>query len=621
MEQRHGDPRVTALIDSLTALHARAIALEQSNQDVVAEVTPAYQNSARNLLHYLALRQVDLRDDQEDLADLGLSSLGRSEAHTLHTLEAVLRALHKLAGKPIHFQAQAPVNYADGNGLLEVHTQQLFGTAAGKRDVRIMVTMPSEAATDAALVRHLVASGMDVMRINCAHDTPDAWAGMIDNLNRARRELGRECKIYADLAGPKLRTGVIAPGPQVLKLRPTRNSRGQVTAAARAIFTTAQQQANPAGDADDDIAVVPITAEVAARAHRGDVITLTDARGKERKLEVVATRDDILVVESDKTVYVETGGRLTLRRKETVVAEGAIGDLPAATAPIVLNVDDRLVLTNDAVPGQAAVQDAKGHIVTPAHISCQMEGAFRQVKPGESIWLDDGKIGGRVLGNDGQRMTVQITHAAEGGSKLQAEKGINFPDSTLDLPALTPKDLDDLAFMAERVDIIGMSFVREPDDVLALAAHLDALDASHVGTVLKIENRRAFENLPHLLLACMRRPPVGVMVARGDLAVEVGYERLAEVQEQILWLCEAAHIPVIWATQVLESLAKRGAPSRAEVSDAVMSGRAECVMLNKGPYIVEAVRFLNGVLERMSAHQSKKRARFRPLSVSKAVTT
>jgi pyruvate kinase len=106
------------------------------------------------------------------------------------------------------------------------------------------------------------------------------------------------------------------------------------------------------------------------------------------------------------------------------------------------------------------------------------------------------------------------------------------------------------------------------------------------------------------------------MVARGDLAVEMGFERLAEVQEEILWMCEAAHVPVIWATQVLEGLAKTGAPSRAEVTDAAMSARAECVMLNKGPYIVEATRFLGAVLERMQSHQSKKSATLRKLSVS-----
>jgi len=79
------------------------------------------------------------------------------------------------------------------------------------------------------------------------------------------------------------------------------------------------------------------------------------------------------------------------------------------------------------------------------------------------------------------------------------------------------------------------------------------------------------------------------MIARGDLLVEIGYERLAEVQEEILWLCEAAHVPVIWATQVLEGLAQKGLPSRAEITDAAMGVRAECVMLNKGPHIIEAV--------------------------------
>jgi pyruvate kinase len=136
------------------------------------------------------------------------------------------------------------------------------------------------------------------------------------------------------------------------------------------------------------------------------------------------------------------------------------------------------------------------------------------------------------------------------------------------------------------------------------------------GVVLKIETRAAFEALPSILLAGMCSPPSGVMVARGDLAVELGYGRLAEVQEEMLWLCEAAHMPLIWATQVLETLAKKGQASRAEVTDAAMSGRAECVMLNKGPYVVEAVRFLEDVLYRMKLHQEKKRSMLRKLSIS-----
>ena len=129
-------------------------------------------------------------------------------------------------------------------------------------------------------------------------------------------------------------------------------------------------------------------------------------------------------------------------------------------------------------------------------------------------------------------------------------------------------------------------------------------------------SRQAFEELPKLLLACMRGGPFGVMIARGDLAVECGFERMAEVQEEILWICEAAHVPVIWATQVLESLAKSGMASRAEVTDAAMSERAECVMLNKGPFIREAVQTLDNILQRMQAHQSKKRAMLRPLQLA-----
>ena len=134
--------------------------------------------------------------------------------------------------------------------------------------------------------------------------------------------------------------------------------------------------------------------------------------------------------------------------------------------------------------------------------------------------------------------------------------------------------------------------------------------------MLKIENRQAFESLPALLLASLRGSASGVMIARGDLAVELGWERLAEVQEEILWMCEAAHLPVVWATQVLETLAKTGLPSRAEITDAAMAVRAECVMLNKGPHILEAVRVLRDILDRMRDHQMKKRPMLRRLQLA-----
>lgn len=601
------------LIAPVTELRQRALALERRYQDEINKVATAYQDSARNLLHYLALRQVDLRDLQDDLAALGLSSLGRLEAHTLHTLEAVLVALHRLAGRDPQIEAAASLDFKHGRHLLNEHTRQLFGSASGKRAVRIMVTMPSEAANDPDLVRHLLASGMDVMRINCAHDNPDAWLRMIENLRRAERELGRTCKVYADLAGPKLRTGPLAATACVLKLRPVRDLRGRVVQPARVWFVPPEEAASR----PDNAAVVPLSGEVLAEARHGDAIELSDTRGKLRAFRVVAKTNHALLAECDATTYLETGTVVRLMRKKACLTEGQVGALPPMAEPIPLCVGDRLILTNDPMPGEPAALNLRGEVVAPAHIACTLESAFAAVKAGDDIWLDDGKIGGRVVRNDGVRLEVEITHTNPAtGAKLGAEKGINFPNTELNIPSLTAKDLDDLAVMAPRVDMVGLSFVRRPDDVLVLREEMARLKAHRVGVVLKIETRAAFENLPQLLLIGMRTPPVGVMVARGDLAVEVGFERLAEVQEEILWLCEAAHVPVIWATQVLEGMAKRGAPSRAEVSDAVMSGRAECVMLNKGPYLVQAVRFLNGVLERMEAHQSKKRARLRRLSVS-----
>ncbi|MDO9310092.1 MAG: pyruvate kinase [Nitrosomonas sp.] len=166
--------------------------------------------------------------------------------------------------------------------------------------------------------------------------------------------------------------------------------------------------------------------------------------------------------------------------------------------------------------------------------------------------------------------------------------------------------MEHLEFVVKHADMVGLSFARRPADILLLQKHLKRLKAEKLGIVLKIETRAAFENLPELLLTLLRSSNVGVMIARGDLAVECGYERLAELQEEILWLAEAARLPVIWATQVLEGLSKSGKPSRAEITDAAMGVRAECVMLNKGSHIIEAIQSLDDILHRMQSHQNKK---------------
>jgi pyruvate kinase len=252
----------------------------------------------------------------------------------------------------------------------------------------------------------------------------------------------------------------------------------------------------------------------------------------------------------------------------------------------------------------------------PAHIGCTLPDAFQTAKLGEPVWLDDGKIGGVIRTVTPEALTVEITQARPGGENLGADKGINLPRSVFQVSALTNTDIECLPLIVQHADLIGYSFVHSPDDVLALQHRLADLGGSHLGIILKIETRTAFERLPSLLLAAMRNRAAGVMIARGDLAIECGFERLAEVQEEILFISEASHLPVIWATQVLEQLAQDGIPSRAEITDAAMGERAECVMLNKGPYILDAVRALDNILRRMQDHQDKKSAMLRQLSIS-----
>jgi pyruvate kinase len=170
-----------------------------------------------------------------------------------------------------------------------------------------------------------------------------------------------------------------------------------------------------------------------------------------------------------------------------------------------------------------------------------------------------------------------------------------------------------LDFACTHADLIGFSFVESLADMESLMKELAARDAGDLPIIAKIETNRAVKNLPEIILGTIGRHSLGIMIARGDLAVELGSARLAEIQEELLWLCEAAHVPVIWATQVLESIAKKGTKSRAEFTDAAMAVRAECVMLNKGPYIVDALEALLNVMTRMEEHQYKKFPRLRAL--------
>ena len=604
--------RIERVLQAVEQLRDQALAVERESAEPLRKTSPMCRESAYNLAHYLAVRQTDIRLLQRELTQLGLSSLGVLEAHVMASLNAVLQTLYALSNRPVPaaLQAEPPITFDVGQAMLARNTEQLFGPSPDGRRVRVMVTMPTEAADDPTIIPTLLAQGMDVMRINCAHDGPAVWTCMLQHLHAAEKKLGKRCRVSFDLAGPKLRTGAIAPGPEVMKWHPSRNELGQVVAPAMVCFSSVPQTEDVSGT------VIPVGSGLPAHAQIGDEVRFKDSRGQTRSLQVVEVTDMACVCVTEQTAYATSGLAIGLIRNGEQVARDRIGELPPKPQVLSLSVGDRLRVVQGDVLGQQPVLDEDERVIEPAIVGCTLPEVFRDARPGERIFFDDGKIAGVIRDVESGALTVEILSASGGTAKLRSEKGINLPDTDLRLPALTEKDIGDLEFVAQHGDMVALSFVQRPEDIEQLNHELQRLNAQRLGTILKIETQRAFRNLPQLLLMAMQEPPVAIMVARGDLGVEVGFERLSEVQEEILWICEAAHVPVIWATQVLESMAKGGMPSRAEVTDAAMSSRAECVMLNKGPYIHRAVQFLCDVLRRMQDHHAKRTATLRQLSVA-----
>lgn len=595
------------LARQLQSIIARARELESGYAEELAAVHPEYRDSARNLVHYLALRQTDISELQEELATLGLSSLGRAERNVMGSLQAVSRALHRLSGdSDVESDPLRPALELR-NPVAAAHKQAIVGETKADRDVAIMVTLPPEAAENSSLVGEMVTAGMDVARINCAHDDPETWAAMVENV----RSASRGCRIMMDLAGPKLRTGPLRPGPGVLHIRPKRDPMGRVIAPRRIRFMPVDVLRR-----GSKAAVVPVPRECIELARPGDELRFRDTRGKKRSLEVVEKDAKGLVVESYRGAYLATGARLRLVRKLTgEKLDYRVGELPEASLPLLLRAGDTLVLHRSSTPGEPAKEDAEGNITRPAHIACQQPEVFRFVGVGDAVSLNDGKITGIVTSVSDDKLDIEIKHAKPMGSNLRGNRGINFPGSEIKLQGLTQSDRNNLEFIVEHADAVALSFARGPDDIRLLQEELRKYPDNQLALVVKIETKRAFRNLPDIMLAAMRTYPAAIMIARGDLAVECGWERLAELQEEILWFCEAAQMPVIWATQVLEQGAKKGLPSRAEISDAAMSQQADCVMLNKGPHIIAAIRMLDNILRRMQKHRFKKTARLRKLSL------
>jgi pyruvate kinase len=564
-----------------------------------------YVPSAANFAAYIGLRRRDIRAIQVNLEKHGLSSLGRSEGHVLGTLDAVIHTLRRMLNLPCDEREPARIqrHMRRGSRLLEKHTNRLLGIPHQCRSVRMMVTLPGEAATDPEFVRELLSRGMGCARINCAHDDERKWLKMISNVRQAEHETGRSCKILMDLAGPKLRTGALAPGPPVVHLSPKKDERGNVVEPARVVLdSTGRRGKNPLRPSSLP-ARISVPDAWLQKLVPGEVVRFQDIRGKNRRLivqERIGEREVMAVCR--KSSYIEPGVILEhVAADQTHRELCAVGAVRPAPVNIRLCAGDMLYLTREPVPGSVAEESR------PAHIAC-IPSVVNQLQPGHRVWIDDGLIGATVERLDETGALLKVCRTPFKGARLKAERGVNFPDTRLELATLTEKDLRDLDFIVKYADLVGHSFVQDGSAIDDLVKALEQRNGSHLGILAKIETRAAIQSLPEIIIHGAGCHPFGIMIARGDLALEVGFERLPEIQEEILSLCEAAHVPVVWATQVLENMVKEGIPTRAEMTDAAMSHRAECVMLNKGPYVLEAMNMLNDVLGRMESHQHKKMA-------------
>jgi pyruvate kinase len=512
------------------------------------------------------------------LGRLGLSRLGRAESHVLASITALLNVLKKCIGKRSANRSTPAVNISQGERLIQTHTTALLGKKLKGSPVRIMVTLPSDAVQDKKLISNMINAGMNSARINCAHDDPDVWEKMIDAINKAKKKSGRNCKICMDLGGPKLRTGTMKPGPKLVHLQPERDSLGKIIAASE-IWLTAFEKPTP----PDERICLPVPAGWLKKLKKGDRIVFKDTRGKKCILHIGRKESKGRWAKCYSSAYIVTGTKMTVlrnKKKNNLIAKA--GEVLPLEQKIFLRIGDTLLLHKNPLPQ-----------------------VFADVKTGEPILMDDGKIEGVIKSVSDNELEVEITYAKEEGSKLRGDKGINLPQSNLKLSGLTEKDKKDLPFIIKHADVINFSFVNDPQDVHDLLAELKKLNRQDIGIILKIETQKGFRNLPAILLAAMQTHPVGVMIARGDLAIEGGWKHLAQIQEEIMWLCEAAHIPIVWATQVLETLAKKGRPSRAEITDAAMAQRAECVMLNKGPHIVATIKMLDEIMQSMGEYHQK----------------
>jgi pyruvate kinase len=585
--------KLVVLFNEIEELIQYTLDWEKRYAEKIEQVHPKYTESARNLTHYCALKSKNLNSLQKKLGNLGLSRLSESESHimaSLQTTRSILKSMQNEKSKFLKHQ----LSFKKSRRLIRRNAKALLGYRSTGRRTRIMVTLPSKAAKDFKLVHDLIKKGMNCARINCAHDSTEDWQEMIENVHKASKKLRKKCKISMDLGGPKIRTGAIAKDTKVIKIQHSTDALGNVIKSIPIFFGENKTYKT-------EIPTIPLTNFNPETIKKEDILHITDSHFKKRKIKVLQVMETGFLGEINKITYFETGLSIKTNENNSFI----IGELDKKKRPIFLKENDILIIKKGQIEGHGKKIIAETGEIEPACISCTSIEIFSMVKEGESILFDDGIIEGIIKDVTPYEIRVLITVVPSNGGRLKSDKGINFPQSELKFNSLSDKDKHDLPFVLENANVINMSFVNHQDDVSELLELINSDDIERkMGLILKIETSSGFDNLSDIILEAMKNYPIGVMIARGDLAVELGWERIGRIQEEILSICKAAHITSIWATQVLENLAKKGIPSRAEITDTVMAQRADCIMLNKGSYILRAIKLLDFILKNLKKNST-----------------
>ena len=580
--------KLVTLFNEIEELIQYALEWEERYAEKIEQVHPKYTESARNLVHYSALKSKNLNSLQKKLGNLGLSRLSESEAHIMASLQTTRSILISMQNEKSKF-LKHQLSFKKSRRLIRRNAKALLGYRSKGRRTRIMVTLPSKAANDYKLVHDLIKNGMNCARINCAHDSKEEWQKMIEHIQKASKKQRKKCKISMDLGGPKIRTGVIAKDAKVIKIQHSIDAFGNDIKSIVVFFGENKIYKT-------EIPTIPLANFDPETIKEGDLLYITDNHFKKRKIKVLQVMGTGFLGEIKKVTYFETGLPIKIEEHNPFI----IGELDKKKRPIFLKEKDIIIIKKGEIEGHGKRILIETGEIEPACISCTSSEIFSMVKKGETILFDDGIIEGIIKEVTPDEIRVLITVVPSNGGRLKPDKGINFPQSKLKFNSLSDKDKHDLQFVLENANVINMSFVNHQDDVSELLELINSDDVDRkMGLILKIETSSGFDNLSEIILESMKNYPIGVMIARGDLAVELGWERIGRIQEEILSICKAAHITSIWATQVLENLAKKGIPSRAEITDTVMAQRADCIMLNKGSYILRAIKLLDSILKNL----------------------